>query len=629
MLPTVKNDIEEHYRAMNKEYFSKSGADELLKKIVRHLALEQPKNPSLSILSFVNSNFSDEIIPPILPTKIQEDVNIDATIDAIFEQPKFECDTAVKEGLDPEEMRSLLFPTPKCVDGSDPRYLKFSISVNHAAFKGWVKQPSPCCCASASAGAWNTSLYLLRPNIEIKGKKFIASEYGKAASTLCEIPAVQATSHHDTLSILRDLLGRRIKKKVQRFLRLMGTTTEILCFNETQTISDVSIPTGTEQLDMSKYFYETSKLPVSFLDAEHSIYLDLHPLVMSLRQQYPGVIDIDPEAPKYHPLSKDDIAAGLTRGKKIKGASRKKIYRLIVNIVQNEIKQRALSNTNNSVADIQKEIKQRTLSNTNNSVADIHFEDNTIQKQNGERDCFSRIHELLMEDELVCSENDSNDIIDGTPRDCANESTSSDNQSDVDDCTSNVQIDNKRKSKISSKKWKWKTDLVTILKSSLGYWKVSEDANPRPSTAAFGNWGVLECIKEMNGTSGGSNVTVKLLMGAIHGNKKSSKKLKKVSSINDKTVCLKAEFSRSGTALIGHWKNHYAMIFAMREWEEFSRDNTSHDDVTKASKTTIFHRELLTARKGQRPRHWISFEEVHSMMCRWSGHKIMIIEAIK
>ena len=63
--------------------------------------------------------------------------------------------------------------------------------------------------------------------------------------------------------------------------------------------------------------------------------------------------------------------------------------------------------------------------------------------------------------------------------------------------------------------------------------------------------------------------------------------------------------------LIFHLKNHYALIFALREWT----------DAT----TGVAVRQLLTARKGQRPVAWIDFSEARTTLLSWEGYKIMAI----
>lgn len=38
-------------------------------------------------------------------------------------------------------------------------------------------------------------------------------------------------------------------------------------------------------------------------------------------------------------------------------------------------------------------------------------------------------------------------------------------------------------------------------------------------------------------------------------------------------------------------------------------------------------RQILTARKGQRPTTWLDFEEVRQVMLGWDGYKIMCISS--
>ncbi len=67
----------------------------------------------------------------------------------------------------------------------------------------------------------------------------------------------------------------------------------------------------------------------------------------------------------------------------------------------------------------------------------------------------------------------------------------------------------------------------------------------------------------------------------------------------------------SNEVLLFHLKNHYALIFAAREWV----DDRSGQCV----------RQVLTARKGQRPSAWVDFSEVREVMLGWDGYKIIAI----
>ena len=70
---------------------------------------------------------------------------------------------------------------------------------------------------------------------------------------------------------------------------------------------------------------------------------------------------------------------------------------------------------------------------------------------------------------------------------------------------------------------------------------------------------------------------------------------------------LRALFAREGTALLSHHRNHYALVFALREWGG--------------------RREMLTARRGQRPSAWIDWEEARGTMLGWTGYAILAVEA--
>lgn len=78
---------------------------------------------------------------------------------------------------------------------------------------------------------------------------------------------------------------------------------------------------------------------------------------------------------------------------------------------------------------------------------------------------------------------------------------------------------------------------------------------------------------------------------------------------------LRKEFLKPNHVLLFHLKNHYALIFAVREWER-SQDEKRIQQV-------------LTARRGQRPMVWIDFEEARQTMLAWEGYKMMSISVHK
>mgnify|MGYP003312553443 CR=1 FL=1 len=73
---------------------------------------------------------------------------------------------------------------------------------------------------------------------------------------------------------------------------------------------------------------------------------------------------------------------------------------------------------------------------------------------------------------------------------------------------------------------------------------------------------------------------------------------------------LHAVFLDPRACLLFHLKNHYALIYALREW-------------TSDGKRV---RQLLCARKGQRPSAWVDWLEARETILGWAGYKLMVAE---
>jgi len=76
--------------------------------------------------------------------------------------------------------------------------------------------------------------------------------------------------------------------------------------------------------------------------------------------------------------------------------------------------------------------------------------------------------------------------------------------------------------------------------------------------------------------------------------------------------------SAPGKVLLSHHKNHYALVFACREYL-----------VVGEGGGMFKHRECFTARKGQRPTEWIEFKELRDTYLSWEGYKLMLVEGKK
>lgn len=73
---------------------------------------------------------------------------------------------------------------------------------------------------------------------------------------------------------------------------------------------------------------------------------------------------------------------------------------------------------------------------------------------------------------------------------------------------------------------------------------------------------------------------------------------------------------RTGSCVQLHLRNHYALAYAARSYAVASGDGGDHS----------IRRELLTARKGQRPRTWLPFEELLRLCLSWDGHCALLLE---
>jgi hypothetical protein len=166
-------------------------------------------------------------------------------------------------------------------------------------------------------------------------------------------------------------------------------------------------------------------------------------------------------------------------------------------------------------------------------------------------------------------------------------------------------------------KWDWQADILEITKKRAGILKLEAEF---PSTAPIGNWGIVSGVSEFRKKNNldSCHINAKSLLAKKCGVKMKSNnsvemlvsKKDTESVITTQWKTLFSEFSDRNKVLLFHLKNHYALIFAMREY------HTNNCTV----------REVYTARRGQRPNVWISFDEVREIIISWSGYKIMCIE---
>ena len=153
-------------------------------------------------------------------------------------------------------------------------------------------------------------------------------------------------------------------------------------------------------------------------------------------------------------------------------------------------------------------------------------------------------------------------------------------------------------------------------------------SSQRPSTAAFGTWAILQGVERLN-----LKATIVLQKGSTP----------RASGVNNQPfsgVCfvgedddesrrdvqwsvLSRELMRPKSCLLFHLKNHYALIYALREKAEFDH---GHEEGSGGGLRRV--REVLTARRGQRPSAWLSFDECRRTLLSWNQYCIIRVEKI-
>lgn len=211
-----------------------------------------------------------------------------------------------------------------------------------------------------------------------------------------------------------------------------------------------------------------------------------------------------------------------------------------------------------------------------------------------------------------------------------NEEEESDDEDDEDDGAAGapdvITVDmgkGKGKGKGGKKKaapssgFEWQKDLMGLIKNIAGVKKLSAE---RPSTAAIGNWGILQAVARMSSelsdpSLGKEGVQARLFLG-----KKKLAKSKIDVAVSRKDGeeevarqwdALRSAFSHQDCVLLFHLKNHYALVYALREWVDASTGEST--------------RQILTARRGQRPTAWLDFSEVREQVLGWEGYKLIAL----
>eukprot|EP00944_MAST-04C_sp_MAST-4C-sp1_P009634 g9634.t1 len=187
-----------------------------------------------------------------------------------------------------------------------------------------------------------------------------------------------------------------------------------------------------------------------------------------------------------------------------------------------------------------------------------------------------------------------------------------------------------------TKKINWTKEFSELFNRMAGLRKLERK---RPSTAAFGNWGITSQVNWLSSDSMGlMDLRCSMFMGKrIRGSKVRCplSSMDREEDIYMQWLQLRAMFTRNDTILLSHHKNHYALIYAIREWTETTADtpeNSTEDanlkptSIDKHASNQRHVRQVLTARKGQRPSAWIDWKELRSTYIGWAGYKLMAIQ---
>lgn len=581
----------------------------------------------------------------------------------------YERDTNENEEM-PDRL-ALLLPSgtfPPCAD-------KFGLTLSEAAFAGWVKQTSPACCAASTAGAWNAVLHLERGD-------------------------PRALSQDSVLDVLREIQRRRValqKAKVERLVVLgSGDLAPLLPAIEAELI--VQYPT--RRID-------GRKKAGTQVESKHMWFC----LGVIMRREYDVRLEIERAA---------DYAVSFAAAQ------------------PGELSPGAAASIRNSVLD-RASVERGLLHATVLTLQQLMASEDRAQEKGAANDAAaanSGIQDLsAMSDAADPEEGEEGDGGDGDaeeepassgPAELALEPAPSAPVQDAVLLTFNMAPTKKRrgrkpkfarkgsktkangkgggkgKGKGKSAKPAWRGALSTLFSMRIGLAKLNA---LRPSTAAFGNWAVIQSVANLTRAAPMNvNVEAKTLLGR---GPKSAVALpaKKTDGVKQKTAqwdLLRSTLSEAGTALIYHLKNHYALVYATREWVRTEADlvaaSAAHAELVaaydaqqaalalkkgeeeaaakeaiaavvtltaavdgdaaarsalvdaapasvpppmtapetaSAAKAKLLKapgpaptrvvRQMLSSRRGQRPKSWIDWEEVHALFLKWTGHKIMVI----
>ena len=508
-----------------------------------------------------------------------------------------EMDTTDSENLSDDDLWALLLPDGTMPGLSHPTVTKFSISYSCALLSGWVKQRSPGCAAASVAGAFNALRDLHRDDPG-------ALSMDDVIGVLCDIQRERAEKkrgrverfllgasleplsvalrafifqHHDGKTLAgenkKTCCGKKLRNATLKklvFMRRKGTPSENVASDSNSDKDDGSHVT---EVIATKECSSTSQSESKYGTEEDE------------EEEY-------------------DIATRVSSVPKEEWIHRAPVFeqiRELIEMKERETETQAAANVSAAAA---------VLEGTGGGGGEENEDDDDDNDDEGERE----------------EENPA-------PSSSGRSSSSSSSTSDFN----------------------WFKEVAVYFEIQTGLEKLQRK---KPSTAAFGNWGIVAGVREAGAADETGHFKCSYFMGrAPRGSKLVRHRLAPPSSskgghhqsqeyemeLERTWQLLKLEHSHPNAVLLSHHKNHYALIYAVRDWvekvpiennemEEESSEKVNDGATTEMATNVnvqafrkVRVRQVLTARRGQRPSAWIDWEELRGAYLKWAGYKLMTV----
>lgn len=163
-----------------------------------------------------------------------------------------------------------------------------------------------------------------------------------------------------------------------------------------------------------------------------------------------------------------------------------------------------------------------------------------------------------------------------------------------------------------------KQEIWELLSKRRGVLRLRAD---RPNTAAVGTPALRQAAEQLSLLRTTEKIKTGVVLARMRkpNNIKAAALLAKTDTeadIHRQWCCLKNSFSMPNSVLLFHLTNHYALVFAWREWQE--------EDEEKI----CLRRQILTARRGQRPSAWIVFHEVRRILLGATNYHLLSLQRV-